>query len=286
MDIRALGYIGVDVADVDAWQAYAALLGTMTVPSPTDDGFRIKVDDRPYRVIVQPSPHTEGLAFAGWEVPDEPALEAAAAELEQAGRTVRSGSRETCAGRGVRGLIETTDPSGLALELFHGPIHDHELFASPSGVSGFVTGDLGLGHIVLATPVIAESVHFYTEILGFRVSDYMGAGDDDVVFTHCNPRHHSLALVPAGELELYHFMLEAQTIDDVGYTLDRLRSAGTPISMDLGRHPNDRMLSFYSTSPSGFDVEFGCGGILIDDDTWSVSQISQPSVWGHRRPEG
>ena len=82
-----------------------------------------------------------------------------------------------------------------------------------------------------------------------------------------------------------HFMLEVRTVDDVGYALDRHESAGAPISMGLGRHPNDGMLSFYSTSPSGFDVEFGCGGILVDDATWSVSEITMPSLWGHRRPD-
>ena len=52
----------------------------------------------------------------------------------------------------------------------------------------------------------------------------------------------------------------------------------------IGRHPNDRMLSFYSRSPSGFDVEFGCGGTVIDDDTWAVQEISRASLWGHQRP--
>ena len=184
----------------------------------------------------------------------------------------------------MRGLIRTTDPGGFALELFHGPIHDHELFVSPTGVSGFVTGPQGMGHIVLGTPHLAESVDFYTNVLGFRVSDYWKPGDDDVVFLRCNPRHHSLALVAAPEPALYHFMLEARTLDDVGYTLDRHHDTGTAISMGIGKHTNDQMVSFYSLSPSGFDVEFGFGGLLVDEATWTVTQITKPSFWGHRRP--
>lgn len=64
-----------------------------------------------------------------------------------------------------------TDPGGSALELFHGPIHDHELFVSPAGVTGFVTGAHGMGPIVLGSPELAQSVAFYTGVLGFRVSD-------------------------------------------------------------------------------------------------------------------
>jgi len=79
-------------------------------------------------------------------------------------------------------------------------------------------------------------------------------------------------------------MFEARTLDDVGYTLDRLQTGGVPLSMGLGRHTNDQMVSFYSTSPSGFDVEFGWGGRRVDDATWSVSEITKPSLWGHRSP--
>jgi 2,3-dihydroxybiphenyl 1,2-dioxygenase len=282
MDIRGLGYIGIDAADVDAWREYAEQLGTMAIPDK--DGFRMRIDDRPFRVAVLATDGSEGLAFAGWELPDAAGLERAVAELAAAGCTTEAASAEECTERRVRGLIRTTDPGGFTLELFHGPIHDHELFVSPAGVSGFVTGPEGMGHIVLGTPRLAESVDFYTNALGFRVSDYWKPGDDDVVFLRCNRRHHSLALVAAPEAALYHFMLEARTLDDVGSTLDRHHDSGTAISMGIGKHTNDQMVSFYSRSPSGFDVEFGFGGLLVDEATWTVTQITKPSFWGHRPP--
>jgi hypothetical protein len=54
--------------------------------------------------------------------------------------------------------------------------------------------------------------------------------------------------------------------------------------MTLGRHTNDHVVSFSSRSPSGFDVEFGCGGVLVDEATWTVTQVTKPSFWGHRSP--
>lgn len=280
MDIRGLGYIGIGVRDVHQWRTYAELLGAMV--SDDGAGLRLRIDERPFRVLVGEGP--DELAFAGWELPDAAALEHAAAELMAAGITTDAASAEECERRRVRGLVRAMDPGGFALELFHGPIHDHEPFISPTGVSGFTTGTLGMGHIVLGTPQPAESVAFYTDVLGFRVSDYWRPGDDDVVFLRCNRRHHSLALVPAPEPAFYHFMVEARTLDDVGYALDRHLDEGAPISMNLGRHTNDQMVSFYSRSPSGFDVEFGCGGLLVDEATWTVTQVSKPSFWGHRRP--
>ena len=243
----------------------------------------MRIDERPHRVIVQHSDDREGLAFAGWEFADQRALDQAAAELEAAGHAVKPSSEAERAERRVSGLMHTTDPGGFALELFWGPILDHEPFVSPQGGSGFVAGELGLGHIVLGTPNGTAAIEFYTDVLGFRVSDVWYPGDGVVAFLHCNPRHHSIALVPADTAELYHFMFEARTLDDVGYALDRHHTQGIPISMDIGKHPNDEMVSFYSRSPSGFDVEIGCGGRLVDDATWTVAQITKPSLWGHRR---
>ena len=66
MDIRGLGYIGVNVNDIGAWRSYAELLGTMVVPS--EGGFKIRIDDRPFRVAVRQTDAMDGLLFAGWEL--------------------------------------------------------------------------------------------------------------------------------------------------------------------------------------------------------------------------
>lgn len=285
MDVRELGYIGVDVADLEAWRTYAELLGTMVVAAD-DAGFDIRIDERPLRVAVRRAQAEEGLSFAGWRVPDAAALQEAGAELDEAGYPVRASTGEERSARKVREMIHTTDPGGFRVELFWGPILDHQPFTPAAAVSAFVTDDLGLGHIVLGTTNLDDSVDFYTGVMGFRVSDYWRPGPDDVVFARCNPRHHSIALVGARESALYHFMIEARTLDDVGCTLERHVSAGVPVSMGLGRHTNDRMVSFYSRSPSGFDVEFGCGGVRVDEATWAVSEVTKPSIWGHQRRGG
>lgn len=50
----------------------------------------------------------------------------------------------------------------------------------------------------------------------------------------------------------------------------------------LGRHANDEMISFYVRTPSGFDIEYGHGGLTVDDRTWVARQTTAHSVWGHR----
>ena len=103
-------------------------------------------------------------------------------------------------------------------------------------------------------------------------------------FMHCNnPRHHSLGLYqgehPSG---LIHFMLEVVDVDEVGYGLDRALNADTHISASLGRHSNDRMLSFYMRTPGGFEVEYGCQGWQVDWKTFVPTTSEIPSFWGHK----
>jgi 2,3-dihydroxybiphenyl 1,2-dioxygenase len=195
--------------------------------------------------------------------------------------------------RGVVDLIVCRDPDGLQVELFVGPtLVTEKPFVSKAGPSRFVTGEQGLGHIVLSTPDIAAFRAFYCEILGFRLSDYirMNLGPDqaiDLEFFHCNPRHHTLAAAPmALPKKLLHFMVQVEGIDDVGLALERLGAAGHAVSRTIGRHTNDQMVSFYTRTPSGFEVEYGYGAITVDDAAWRVARHDSISVWGHKADSG
>ena len=98
-----------------------------------------------------------------------------------------------------------------------------------------------------------------------------------------NPRHHSLALyqaeMPSG---CVHLMVEVKTIDEVGYCLDRVLARDIPVTSTLGRHTNDRMLSFYMATPGGFAMEFGCEGLKMDWDNYTPTRSALPSIWGHK----
>ena len=96
-----------------------------------------------------------------------------------------------------------------------------------------------------------------------------------------------MALAPvAAPKRLNHIMLQVTSLDAVGRGLDRANAAGVPIASSLGKHTNDQMVSFYMQTPSGFDVEYGFGGIEIDDATWQVGAHHATSIWGHQRVAG
>jgi 2,3-dihydroxybiphenyl 1,2-dioxygenase len=156
--------------------------------------------------------------------------------------------------------------------------------------AGFETGALGVGHLLTVARDYAASVKFYTEVLGLTISDYIRDAEKvpgftvDATFFHSGTgRHHSLAtaFMPSNK-KVNHFMIQVKSLDDVGLAYDRAIKAGVPVIMSLGHHPNDHMFSFYMVTPSGFGLEYGWGGIVIDDNNWAIKNYSQLSDWGHQ----
>jgi extradiol dioxygenase len=103
-----------------------------------------------------------------------------------------------------------------------------------------------------------------------------------VVLFHCNPRHHTIAFaqMPGMSRCLHHFMLQLQSLDDVGSTYALCQTQKVPIVMKLGKHTKDHMVSFYLRTPSEFNVEYGWGAREIDDSKWQVQTYSASAVFG------
>ena len=104
-------------------------------------------------------------------------------------------------------------------------------------------------------------------------------------FLGVNARHHSLAILPSPNLKapaLVHVMVECEALDEVGRALDRAIKGGCLISSTLGRHTNDKMVSFYVRTAGGWDLELGCEGNLVDEHSYTAEEITADSYWGHR----
>ncbi|MBV1961837.1 MAG: VOC family protein, partial [Immundisolibacteraceae bacterium] len=241
--------------------------------------------------IITVADDRDDICLIGWEVLNDKVLETMVERLTAAGVEVSRGSEQQCAAKQVSGLVQFVEPNGIASEIYYGPVVRPEItFNSPRGISGFNAGLQGMGHFVLAVDDYDTTYNFYREVLGMGLSDYldfemMPGFRAFVAFLHCNPREHTLAFAQApAPKRLLHFMVEASSLDEVGTTYDLCQDKQIPISMTLGRHTNDYMLSFYAKTPSGFDVEFGAGARTVDPETWTVQRHNSVSIWGHRPP--
>jgi 2,3-dihydroxybiphenyl 1,2-dioxygenase len=286
--VSQLGYIGIGTNDQKAWQDLAShVLGMQVVPGDAPSGFYLRMDEYHHRIEVRAGVD-EDLEFVGWEVPDPATLQRVAQQLEDAGVKVTRSTRDEADRRRVVELFTCTDPNGIPTEVFCGRPVNPQPFYPGRSMTGFKTGEMGLGHILVYTRNLDQTVHFYRDLLGFRVSDFTEVsapgGKVRLAFLHCNPRHHSIALLETQSppKRINHIMLECNSLDDVGSGRDLCVQRGVPIAIDLGRHMNDHVVSFYMANPSGFAIEYGWGGRLVDDAVWQVEHYtSADSLWGH-----
>jgi len=291
-EIRSLGYLRIESADTAAWREFGTrILGMTEGRGPEPGAVYLRMDDFPARFVIVPG-ETDRLLASGWEVAGEADLAALARRLEQAGVAAKAGAGAELAARRVAGLLSFDDPSGHTLEVFWGAALDNRPAFSPYGIR-FVTGDMGMGHVVIPAADDEAAMAFWTGLLGFRLRDSMalpgelfggppGGPPAMMRFLGCNPRHHSLALAPMTSASgVIHVMVEVATLDDVGRAMDRCARRGGTQSATLGRHANDHMVSFYLRTPSGFDIEYGTDGLCVDDGTWVSRRTTAVSEWGH-----
>ncbi|MEU1427849.1 VOC family protein [Nocardia sp. NPDC005746] len=287
----SLGYVRAHIADVDAWRAFAFdTIGFAEGTGPNPDSIYLRVDEHTYRLELVPGDRDAVIAV-GWQVADRRSLNLVREILEQAEIEVTELSVAEAVNRHVEEAISFVDPSGFTIEVFHGPLLDHSPVVGKFG-NRFVTGDLGLGHVVLPVRDIEEARQFYTEVLGFASRGSFRVGPPEypiwIRFMGVNPRHHSLALIPGSRPDgpgIVHVMVEVDSLDDVGRALDRVNKAGYHLSSTLGRHTNDKMISFYVRTPGNWDLEFGCEGMLVGDD-YVAEEMTADSYWGHEWARG
>lgn len=282
MELLSLGYVAITTERAGDWADFATGLLGMQIGERGSSGLALRTDDRAGRIFVEAGAG-EGVQATGWEVADGDALARLAARLSNAGHPIRPATTSEADRRGVAGLLIGADPAGNRIEFFHGAALSPTPFAPGRAISGFRTGTLGLGHAVLTTASLDTLLPYYTDLLGFQLSDY-ALRPFKAYFFHLNSRHHSFAAIETGVEGFHHLMVELTALDDVGQGYDLAQLQDGRVAVTLGRHSNDHMTSFYARTPSGFMVEYGWGGRSIDPATWEPFQCDHgPSLWGHER---
>jgi 3,4-dihydroxy-9,10-secoandrosta-1,3,5(10)-triene-9,17-dione 4,5-dioxygenase len=289
-ELKSLGYITISTNDIDRWRHFAfGVLGFAEGKGSDSAALYLRMDERAARFIVVPG-ETDRVLTIGWEVRDHAALQRVKAALDGAGVAFKQLSVDEAETRRVEEVITFEDPAGHTLEVFHGPVLDHSPVITPFGAK-FVTGDQGLGHVVVPATDPNGLFDFYTEVLGFRSRGAFRVplpkefGPVRVRFLGINERHHSLAICPAAHQRdpgVVHIMVEVDTLDAVGLALDRINAEGVQLSSTLGRHTNDKMVSFYVRAPGDWDLEFGTDGMRVDETHYTAEEITADSYWGHR----
>lgn len=136
-------------------------------------------------------------------------------------------------------------------------------FARPTKVS----------HVVLNSPDLQATQAFYTQMLGFRLSDYYV---DRMAFLRCGSDHHSIGLMQNLHSSVNHVAFEMPDMDSYMRGIGRLKQHGQVPSWGPGRHGPGNNPFAYFVSPSGFVIEFTTELQQIDEAT----HVAQEWPWG------
>lgn len=285
-----LGYALAESNRLDEWQRFGVSGLGLHLAARDSDSLAFRMDEHERRLIIRRGPAEDMIAL-GWQVDNESVLEEICKRMRHYRIPFQSGSREEARLRGVEDFVTFTGPKGMAIEIFAAPLTTREPLSMET--SGFRTGAGGMGHVAIATREPEAQLAFWQNIFNARISDYIEDRIDgiqmDFIFLHLNERHHTVALAFTRGIKLdplrtqiHHLNLQAAKLDDVTAAYMRCRQLGYSIANGIGQHPNDRELSFYVVTPSGFEIEFGWEPIVVPEDKpWQTSRYRGISLWGH-----
>lgn len=273
-----LGYAGFR-GNIAAWESFGTTIFGLQA-CRRDHELRFRVDQRAWRIAVRES-EDPGCDYIGLEVDTLEALDGIVQRLRQRGHKAEEDPALAKA-RDVYRLVRTMAPDGTPVELFVGGLTLSEPFASPTGAR-FVTGDAGLGHVLILVPDLDAALAFFVDAIGLRRTDSIEVvPGSDGHFLNGGKRHHVVALahIP-GVAGFDHIYLEVDRMSTVGRAWDKVMAGAAPVGRSLGQHANDPALSFYAVSPSGFLFEYGYGSTLIEDpESWVETRWESAYLWG------
>jgi 2,3-dihydroxybiphenyl 1,2-dioxygenase len=285
MDILGIGYLGFESANYKEWIDYGTEVlgfGLMEPREGDDETVYLRMDDRAWRIAIHPG-EVDHLSYIGWEIKDRPSLHAAIATLEAAGVEVERGDAELAKKRSVKEVVRFKDPGGYQHELFYAQQYELHSFVPGRPHYGFVAEENGVGHIVLNVPEYTDELDdFWTNVMGFRWFGQGAApmGRFGFYAAPLNEESHNIAFaLNPGKRGIHHIGILCQKLEDVGIAYDRTQERDVDLIMTLGQHTQDPVISFYTTTPSDWAIEY----LTVVGEYAPFEVLPQSlSIWGHK----
>jgi 2,3-dihydroxybiphenyl 1,2-dioxygenase len=288
-----LGYIVIDTERFADWRRFGRDAIGMHLDDTLPDVMRFRLDDNECRFLLRRGP-AEDVTALGWQLDDHDTFDVILARLMQHGVPVVEGTAEEAALRGVERLVRFPGPKGLAQEVFTRARTSTTRL--DMRVGGFVTGQAGMGHVAITSKRPHQMRGYFNTVFDARLTDFIDETISGVKFKirflRVNERHHSVAIAAVNRLPIdpirtrvQHLNIQVAELDDMVMSYQRVKELGFHMALAVGQHTNDRELSYYAVTPSGFEWEVGWNPIVIDEKTWEPTIYQGISIWGHT-PEG
>lgn len=284
-----LGYLVIETDKFADWRRFGEDAIGMHCDELGGEAMRFRLDEHECRFLVQRGP-AEDVTAVGWHLDDHHTVDEVTGRVVRAGVPVVDVGDDEAALRGVERLVRFPGPKGLTQEIFT----TAKTVAEQPNIrhAGFVTGASGMGHVAL-TSTRPEQLHRYFDtVFDARLSDFIDETISGVKlkirFLRVNERHHSVAIAAARRFPInpirtrvQHLNIQVAELDDMVDSYQRVTALGFAMALGIGQHTNDRELSFYAVSPSGFEWEVGWNPLVVDETTWQPTTHQGISIWGH-----
>jgi 2,3-dihydroxybiphenyl 1,2-dioxygenase len=285
-----LGYVVIESEKLSEWRRFGRDAIGMHLDDGLPDGVRFRLDDNECRFLLQRGP-AEDVTALGWQLDDHTTFDTVLARVRRHGVPAIEIGGEQAALRGVERLARFPGPNGLAQEVFTSA----RTAAAPlrtAAHGGFVTGAAGMGHVAVTTKWPHQVRGYYQTVFDARLTDYI----DETIsgmkfkirFLRVNERHHTVAVAAVNRMRLnpirtrvQHLNIQVADLDDMTSAYQRVTELGFRMALGIGQHTNDKELSFYALTPSGFEWEVGWNPIVVDEATWEPTTYQGISIWGH-----
>lgn len=289
-----LGYVVIETEKFADWRRFGRDAIGMHLDETLPDVMRFRLDGNQCRFLLQHGPAEDATAL-GWQLDDHATFDVIEARIRSHGVPISAGSDEEAQLRGVERLVRFPGPNGLTQEMYVNPLTTTAPLQL-AATGGFVTGDSGMGHVAIATKKPHQMRGYYSTVFDARLSDYI----DETIsglkfkirFLRVNERHHTVAIASVNRLpinpirtRIQHLNIQVAELDDMTTSYQRVKDLGFHMALSVGQHTNDKELSYYAMTPSGFEWEVGWNPIVVDENTWEPTTHQGISIWGHT-PEG
>lgn len=174
---------------------------------------------------------------------------------------------------GVADAVCFTDPKGTLIEVYA----ELALAAEDPRPAGFTP--LKLGHVAYRCTDVQAIVRFYCDVLGFRVSDWIG---DRFAFLRCGVDHHTVNFVVDPVPQLHHIAFEVKDWAEIHRSCDHLAKHGIRLVWGPGRHIVGHNIAAYHRNSDNVRVEFFCEMDQMKDEDLGYFD---PRPWHQDRPQ-
>ncbi len=278
VNVKHISHVALKTLNVERQAAfYTDIVGLGETERDSAGRVYLRCNANHHAVVLVPSSES-GIEHYALDVGDAAALESAASALTRAGIPFTT---EEAGEPGQGPSLRLRDPDGYTVELIGGMAQVAPTYG-PRAVQ-----PRKLGHVTLLVDDCKRSAEFYSEVLGFHISNWV---DDIFLWMRCNPDHHGLAFAKAGYATMHHFAFEVVDFSYLAQQAEHLLRNGYVLLFGPGRHGPGQNQFEYFRDPERNLIEFMCDIQQIWDDATYVPRVWSANerwvnMWGPDAPD-